>query len=98
MGPSKLFSRTAVHRTNAVPSCERTSFEPRSLPPKTFRYADHVPTTSANVLPRSERYADVPSQKQTPTNSPKDSDEQVRYPRMFRSQTSSFVSGSLVTN
>ena len=68
------------------------------LTPRSVGYADHIPTTSANVLPRSERYADVPSQKQTPTNSPKDSDEQVQYARMFRSQTSSSVSGSLVTN
>ena len=93
MDPWKLFSRTAVHRTNAVPSCESTSFPPRSV-----RYADHISTTSANVLPRSQLYADVPSQKQTPTNSSEDSDEQVQYARMFRSQTSSSVSGSLVTN
>ena len=89
----KLFSRTAIHRTNAVPSCESTSF-----PPRPARYVDHIPTTSANVLPRSERYADVPSQRQTPTNSPEDSDEQVQYARIFCSQTSSSVSGSLVTN
>ena len=93
MDPWKLFSRTAVHRSNAVPSCESTSFPSRSV-----RYADYILTTSANVLLRSERYANVPSQKQTPTNSPEDSNEQVQYARMFCSQTSSSVSGSLVTN
>ena len=98
MDPWKLFSRTAIHRANAVPSCESTSFPPMSFPPMSVRYADHIPTTSANVLPRSERYADVPSQKQTPTNSLEDSDEQVQYARIIGSQTSSSVSGSLVTN
>ena len=93
MDPWKLFGRTAVHRANAVPSCESTSFPPRSV-----RYADHIPITSVNVLPTSERYADVPSQKQTPTNSLEDSDKQVQYARIIGFQTSSSVSGSLVTN